>query len=98
MEFARLLSMRHVRVALLIGLAASQLPAIAVANYFPLAAGNRWVYRDITSGQTHAIEVMIPMIHNGLAYNKVTGYAAGPLYLRQADNGNIFAYDEEREA
>jgi hypothetical protein len=83
---------------LLIGLAASQLPAIAAANYFPLAAGNRWVYRDTTSGQTHAIEVMIPIMHNGLEYNKVTGYAAGPLYLRQTENGNIFAYDEEREA
>lgn len=34
-------------------------------------------------------------MHNGNAYYKVIGYTAAPAYLRQAENGNIFAWEED---
>lgn len=71
--------------------------ATAGSNYFPISAGNQWVYRDVASGQTKTIDVMIPIMHGGKVYNKVTGYGVQPMYLRQAENGNIFQLDEEND-
>lgn len=63
-------------------------------NYFPLAQGNRWVYRD-ARGTTHAISVSLPLsVGDGRIYFRVTGYTARPAWLRTTAT-EVLMYDEE---
>ncbi|MEI9972559.1 MAG: BsuPI-related putative proteinase inhibitor [Ignavibacteriota bacterium] len=88
--------MRRLHTLLLLSAFLPALPA-AQKNLFPLAAGNQWEYQAPGADQTLTIAVQIPVMHNDHAYFKVTGYAAQPAFLRQAENGNIFSWDDELE-
>ncbi|MBX9603202.1 MAG: hypothetical protein K2X35_19520 [Bryobacteraceae bacterium] len=63
-------------------------------NYFPLAHGNRWIYRD-ARGASHTISVGLPLaVRDGRTYFRVTGYTAQPAWLRINDN-EVLMFDEE---
>jgi hypothetical protein len=70
--------------------------AAAAQGYLPLQAGNEWTYRDATTGAAHQIRVGVPVMHQGNAYHKVTGYAASPVFLR-AEGANLYGFDEEAD-
>jgi hypothetical protein len=72
--------------------------AAAEPNLFPLDAGNYWTYRNPDTGHTFTIRIAsTPVMHNGNVYHKVTGYTAAPAFLRQAENGNIFRWDDDND-
>jgi hypothetical protein len=87
--------MRVITTVLLLS-AASLAQAAGPRDLFPLDSGNQWTYKEAKTGDTLTISVMYtPVMHNGNVYYKTTGYTAEPAYLRQADNGNIYAWNEE---
>jgi hypothetical protein len=87
--------MKIIQTLLLMSVIVPILPAVAPRDFLPLAAGNRWTYRDARTGQTLDIHVQTPVMHEGNPYYKVTGYTSAPAYLRHGENGNIFAWDED---
>lgn len=63
-------------------------------NYFPLAQGNRWIYRD-ARGASHTISVGLPLsVRDGRTYFRVTGYTAQPAWLR-IHGSEVLMFDEE---
>lgn len=64
------------------------------ADYLPLAAGNRWVYRS-PQGQTWTISVGTPLAFDGRVYYRVTGYAPRPEWVRRLPDGALVTLNEE---
>ncbi|MBS1856275.1 MAG: hypothetical protein JST11_12990 [Acidobacteria bacterium] len=86
--------MTTLRTGLFVILAAAT--AAAAPEYLPLQAGNEWTYRDAASGAVFQIRVGLPVMHQGNAYHKVTGYAASAVFLR-AEGANLYGFDEEAD-
>ena len=84
--------MRTFAPLLLWSAALGALPA-AAHSYLPLEAGNRWEYREASTGETMTIRVGTPVIHDGNVYYGVLGYGVTRLYLREDDNGNLRGWD-----
>ena len=89
--------MRFSDTAILILYATAAAKASA-PDFLPLEQGNQWIYRSTSTAETFTISVGTPVMHNGNVYHKVTGYAATPLYVRRADNGNLYWYNENTGA
>lgn len=68
-----------------VGLAAAQ-------NYFPLEAGNQWIYRS--GSQLATAEVVRTEAFDGRSYALVRGFL-GDAWLRTDENGALVAYDPE---
>ncbi|HYZ84735.1 MAG TPA: BsuPI-related putative proteinase inhibitor [Bryobacteraceae bacterium] len=64
-------------------------------NFFPLALGNQWVYRDRNSSETLTITVGLPLAKGSFVYYRVTGYTPAPIWVRRADDGNLYALNED---
>lgn len=64
-------------------------------EYFPLQAGNQWVYRTsgFSGGQVLPIEVAGYENVAGRAYFVLRGFPGGELLLRQSPDGNLLIYD-----
>jgi hypothetical protein len=68
----------------------------AAPAFLPLAAGNRWVYQN-ADGREKVVEVSLPGLVGGKVYYWVKGFAQIPLWVRQSEDGNLYAYNEETE-
>jgi hypothetical protein len=75
-------------------IATAALAGASAPDFLPLEAGNQWTYRS-ANGETLRITVGTPLMNNGNVYYKVTGYAVAPMYLRRADNGDIYSLDQD---
>ncbi|MEO5926518.1 MAG: BsuPI-related putative proteinase inhibitor [Bryobacteraceae bacterium] len=71
--------------------------AAASPDFFPLANGNSWTYRDAVTGQTFDVKVSLPIQTNDKVYHFVTGLGPNRLMLRQNEFGNLVYWDQEKE-
>ncbi len=71
----------------------------APSDYFPLENGNEWIYRvNYPSGHDFVtVKVTGAKEANGNTYYHVDGQPIGDLWLRIADDGTVYALDEERQ-
>src|SRR5512141_1568005 len=87
--------MKHIRVlaaaALLVGVASG-------ADFFPLATGNTWTYKEPRFGQTFSVKVGLPFFINERVYYSLTGYTATQQLVRLDEQGQLVYLDEERQA
>lgn len=67
----------------------------SAADYFPLEAGNQWIYRAAGKSQTMTVEVVRTVVMANRAYSYVTGFPEGDLYLRMGDDGTMYSYNAE---
>jgi hypothetical protein len=65
----------------------------AAEDYFPLATGNVWAYRNERGG-TWTIRVGEPVEAGGRTYFQVEGYGASNLLLRKDETGNLVRWDD----
>ncbi len=88
--------MRPLAFALLfsLGLADMAQAQSAMPNYFPLAEGNRWEYREPAYGDTLEITVGAPALIAGNLYYRLSGYTAAPVWARTAEDGTLYYRDE----
>lgn len=78
----------------LILLASSLMPLMA-ADYFPLANGNTWTYRDSKSGQAQTVRVGTPLLIDGKVYHTLKGYAGSDLMVRVDERGQLVYLDPD---
>lgn len=67
------------------GLAAAQ-------NYFPLEAGNQWIYRS--GSQTATAEVVRTEVFDGRTYSQIRGFF-GDAWLRMNESGSLVAFNPD---
>jgi hypothetical protein len=66
------------------------------ADFFPLAAGNEWVYREDRTGDTLTIRVGSEVsMQSGKTYHDLMGFANRKALARIDQSGNLVALDEE---
>ncbi len=70
-------------------------PLLAQPDYFPLQAGNQWIYRS-SAGDVMALEVVGTGDFQGRRYCLLQGHPGGDAWLRRDENGSIVAYDPAR--
>jgi hypothetical protein len=71
----------------------------AAQDYFPLQVGNQWVYR-LTSGvgaSSQVAEVTRTAAFGGRQYVFYSGLEGG-LYLREGDDGSLYAWDPQSQS
>lgn len=74
---------------------ATALPARA-ADFFPLAAGNVWVYQSHQTGETFTVRVGAPVwMQDGRLYYSLSGYTNDRMLVRLDANGDLVALNEE---
>lgn len=68
---------------------------LAAQDYFPLQAGNVWVYKGSGSraGSETTVEVTGTAEYNGTSYSILHGLTERDALLREDNSGNVFAYD-----
>ncbi|MBL8178708.1 MAG: hypothetical protein JNK48_28800 [Bryobacterales bacterium] len=80
------------RVALFAALSA----AAFGGDFFPLANGNSWTYRESSSGHTITVRVGTPLAtQSGRVYHTLTGYGVRPLLVRNDENQRLMYYDAD---
>jgi len=84
---------RRISIASLL-LVAGLAPA-AAEDYFPLEAGNQWIYRAAGRTETMTVEVVRTVVKANRAYSYVSGFPEGDVYLRMGDDGTMYAYDAD---
>lgn len=62
-------------------------------NFLPLQTGNEWILRSPALEEDVRIAVGLPLWRRGFTYYHVTGYAAVPLWVRQAADGGLWYID-----
>ena len=67
------------------------------ADFFPLATGNTWTYKEARFGQTLTVKVGLPFFINERVYYSLTGYTAAQLLVRQDERGQLVYLDEDRQ-
>jgi hypothetical protein len=73
------------------------LPLLAAGpNFFPLQTGNEWVY-SVGGVEQLTIRVGAPLARDGNVFYFVTGYADQKIWVRRADNGNLFFLDPDTD-
>jgi hypothetical protein len=86
--------MKPIRVlaaaALLVGVASG-------ADFFPLATGNTWTYKEARFGQTFSIRVGLPFFINERVYYNLTGYTDSRQLVRLDEQGQLVYLDEDRQ-
>ena len=86
---------RLLPVALLATLSAA---AVYGGEFFPLANGNTWTYRDAASGQTFTVRVGTPVaMQSGRVYHYLNGYAQRQLLVRVDESNQLVFLDEDTE-
>lgn len=78
--------------------AATWAATVQAADFLPLQDGNRWVYREATTGQTLEVRVGTPVMTNGKVYYSLTGFSPTRQLVRVNEAGNLVYWDEELEA
>ena len=68
--------------------------SLHASDYFPLKTGNRWIYRS-ARGSEFTIEVGTPVLVNEKEYHSVRGYGVDRMYLRQGDDGALYALNTD---
>jgi hypothetical protein len=66
--------------------------ACAQENYFPLDAGNQWIYRAVTAGgatSTISLEVIRTVEWGGQQFSLLRGFPSGEVWLHQTAAGTI---------
>ena len=76
--------------ALLVGVASG-------ADFFPLATGNTWTYKEARFGQTFSVKVGLPFFINERVYYSLTGYTEAKQLVRQDERGQLVYLDEDRQ-
>ncbi|MGH9720309.1 MAG: BsuPI-related putative proteinase inhibitor [Bryobacteraceae bacterium] len=85
-------SFKLFRVFTLMALAASA--GFAQTEYFPLEAGNQWIYRSSFNAEdVRVVSVDEKRIIDGREYSLVRGWFGGDSLLRMDSNGTLYAYD-----
>jgi hypothetical protein len=80
--------MRSITLVLL-----TTLPVLAAGpNFFPLQTGNEWVY-SVGGVEELTIRVGAPLARDGKIFYYVAGYADQKVWIRRAENGNLFFID-----
>jgi hypothetical protein len=69
--------------------------AAQASNYFPITGGNRWTYRSDWGESFEIVVSGAPIQNGGHFYNKITGYATQPLYVR-SDGDRVYWLNEEQ--
>ena len=83
--------MRIPAVLLMIG------STVYAADYFPLAIGNRWTYRDSVTGASFIVEAGATLVVNDHVYNTLTGFTPAQLLVRINEFGNLVYWDSQVE-
>lgn len=81
---------RSFRIAAGLLLALAGGPVFA-ADWFPLAEGNTWTYRDGRTGQTFSISVGAAEVMGDKVYHRVRGYVEQERLLRIDERGDLVA-------
>ncbi len=70
----------------------------AQPDYFPLHPANQWIYRVSGAGGDRllAVEVARTAEFAGRTYSLLRGFAAGEVWVRMDDGGNLWAYFPDR--
>jgi len=63
------------------------------ADYFPLAAGNRWTYRDSVRGGSFTVEVGASRMVNNHVYYTLSGFTPAQLLVRHNEFGDLVYWD-----
>jgi hypothetical protein len=67
----------------------------AQPDYFPLQVGNQWVLETASPARELLnIEVLRARVRGGATYFLVSGYAPEARWIRQAEDGTLYALDE----
>lgn len=73
--------------------------AAVAQDYMPLQVGNQWVYRASALNPFRdppiVVEVTDAQAVDGNVYFLTTGLASNPVYLRQGQDGVLYAYDPQ---
>src|SRR5919198_5667256 len=80
----------HIRACLTFCFAAHAYPQ---ADYFPLQAGNQWVYRSAGRGQPIVMEVLKSGDFDGNTYYLTRNFLNHDAWLRTIEDGALVAYD-----
>ena len=67
------------------------------ADYFPLATGNTWTYKDAKLGQTLTVKVGLPYLINNTVYYSLQGYTDSRVLVRKDERGQLVYYDDEKQ-
>ncbi|MEO8592546.1 MAG: BsuPI-related putative proteinase inhibitor [Candidatus Solibacter sp.] len=67
------------------------------ADFFPLATGNTWTYKDAKFGQTLTVRVGLPFLINDKVYYSLRGYTDTQLLVRKDERGQLVYLDEDRQ-
>jgi hypothetical protein len=85
-------------------LAAMVISSTFAQDYFPLHAGNQWVYRQTgrTAGEPIVVQIVEGRQFNtrffsGPYYSLLQGLPEGPVWLRQDENGVLYRFDPATE-
>lgn len=65
----------------------------AMEDYFPIDAGNEWVYQN-QRGAAWKIRIGEPVEIGGRLYHTLEGYTASPVLVRKNDAGDLVRWDE----
>src|SRR5689334_2617104 len=76
--------------ALLVGVASG-------ADFFPLATGNTWTYKEARFGQSFTVKVGLPFFINERVYYSLTGYTQARQLVRTDERGQLVYLDEDRQ-
>jgi hypothetical protein len=87
----------HMRFTLCLGALLGVVPTFAGPDYFPLQAGNQWVYRGsgIRAAETIKIEVTQSTEFDGRTYYLLDGLGESDHWLRMGEDGSLLRYDPE---
>ncbi len=65
-------------------------------DYFPLQVGNQWILEsESPTRELLNIEVLRGRMQDGKAYFLVSGYAPEQRWIRQADDGTVYSFNEQ---
>jgi hypothetical protein len=67
------------------------------ADYFPLATGNTWTYKEAKLGQVQTIKVGLPYLIDNTVYYSLQGYTDNRLLVRKDERGQLVYYDDEKQ-
>jgi hypothetical protein len=87
---------RH-KVLSTLSLGVLALSSAAAQDYFPLHPGNQWIYRvgGFAAGGHKVVEIVREDIIDNRAYSLLRGLEVNDVYLRQSEDGTLYAYDPD---